>query len=48
MKTICVTEAAGNLGLLTARHLLDTTDCTLRLMVHTKPFLEGVARNKQD
>ena len=46
-KTICITGAAGNLGLLTARHLLDTTDCKLRLMVHTKPLPEDVARNKR-
>jgi len=37
MKIICITGAAGNLGLLTARHLLQTTDCELRLMIHKTP-----------
>jgi nucleoside-diphosphate-sugar epimerase len=47
MKSICITGAAGNLGLLTARHLLDTTDCRLRLMIHKKPLPEDIARHQQ-
>lgn len=38
MKTVCITGAAGNLGSLTARHLLAHGDYALRLMVHRKPF----------
>ena len=38
MKTVCITGAAGNLGSLTARHLLSSTDWSLRFMVHRKPL----------
>jgi nucleoside-diphosphate-sugar epimerase len=47
MKSICVTGAAGNLGLLTARHLLETTDCQLRLMIHKKPLPDDIAKNER-
>jgi len=47
MKTICITGAAGNLGLLTTRHLLGTTDCGLRLMIHKKPLPKDVAQHKR-
>lgn len=38
MKTICITGAAGNLGSLTASHLLAHSDHALRLMIHRKSF----------
>jgi nucleoside-diphosphate-sugar epimerase len=47
MKTICITGSAGNLGLLTARHLLQTTDCKLRLMVHKKPLPKDVSQSER-
>ena len=47
MKTICITGAAGNLGLLTAKHLLQSTDCNLRLMVHKKPLPSDVSKNER-
>jgi len=47
MKTICITGAAGNLGLLTARHLLQTTDCKLRLMIHKTPLPSDISKNEK-
>jgi len=47
MKNICITGAAGNLGLLTARHLLETTDCQLRLMIHKKPLPNDITQNER-
>lgn len=38
MTTVCITGAAGNLGSLTARHLLDRTDLRLHLMTHKRPL----------
>ncbi|MCB9496496.1 MAG: NAD(P)-dependent oxidoreductase [Fibrobacteria bacterium] len=38
MKTICITGAAGNLGSLTAKHLEEHSEFTLRLMIHKKPY----------
>ena len=38
MTTICITGAAGNLGSLTAKYLLEQSDCRLHLMIHRKPL----------
>jgi len=38
MKTVCITGAAGNLGSLTAKHLAENCDHSLRLMIHRKQF----------
>ena len=45
MTRICITGAAGNLGLLTARHLLAHTDVELHLMVHRRPLPDDVANH---
>ncbi len=45
MPRLCITGAAGNLGALTARHLLETTDCELTLLIHKKPLPEEIAQN---
>ncbi len=45
MTRICITGAAGNLGLLTARHLLAHSDSELHLMVHRKPLPDDVANH---
>lgn len=38
MNTICITGAAGNLGNLTAQHLLRHTSYNLNLMIHSSPL----------
>lgn len=47
MKKICITGAAGNLGLLTAKHLLETTDCQLRPMIHKKSLPDNITKNER-
>lgn len=45
MTRICITGAAGNLGSLTARHLLNHTDCELTLLIHKRPLAKDIAGN---
>ena len=45
MITICITGAAGNLGSLTAKYLLEYADCALRLMIHNKPLATEIVSN---
>jgi len=47
MKSICITGAAGNLGILTVKHLLETTNCQLRLMIHKKSLPKDIAKNER-
>lgn len=43
MTTVCITGAAGNLGSLTAKYLLEHSDCRLHLMIHRKPLAPEIA-----
>jgi len=45
MTTICITGAAGNLGSLTAKYLLEHGDCRLHLMIHRKPLAAAIAEH---
>ena len=45
MTTICITGAAGNLGSLTAKYLLEHSDCRLHLMIHRKPLAAALAEH---
>jgi len=45
MTTICITGAAGNLGSLTAKYLLEHSDCRLHLMIHRKPLDSEIAQH---
>lgn len=45
IKNICITGAAGNLGSLTARHLLEYTDCHLNLMIHKSQLPDDLANS---
>ncbi len=45
MKTIAITGAAGNLGLLTARYLLAHAACQLHLLIHKKALPPEVAHH---
>lgn len=38
----CITGAAGNLGSLTARYMLEHSDCYLHLMIHKKPLADDL------
>lgn len=45
MTRVCITGAAGNLGSLTAKYLLDHTDCQLTLIIHKKPLPKEIAEH---
>ena len=42
---VLITGAAGNLGGMLARYLIDNTGYSLNLMVHNKPLPVGLAEN---
>ena len=46
MKKICITGAAGNLGQLSARFLLENSDCQLNLMIHNKPLADEITAQR--
>lgn len=47
MKRVCITGAAGNLGGLTARYLINSSDCLLNLMVHNRDVHPELRRNER-
>lgn len=46
-QNICITGAAGNLGSLTAHHLLSSTPFNLNLMIHTTPLSDSLSRSNR-
>lgn len=47
MKRVCITGAAGNLGGLTSRYLINSSDCSLNLMVHNRDVHPELRRNER-
>jgi nucleoside-diphosphate-sugar epimerase len=47
MKHVCITGAAGNLGGLSAKYLINNSDCLLNLMMHKKEVLPELRQNER-